>query len=85
MAYFDNTQSVAEGWSIFECSGSENGPFQLQRLDEAEVFPNDDDAWVFVIGKAREGSAYHIGALTYLREHNPLEIAAMTKANGELP
>lgn len=82
---FDNGQAYMEGWSIFECWGSDNGPFQLQRVDELEEFPSDDEAWTFVIGKAREGSAYHKGALDYLRAHNPMEIVAMTKAHGELP
>jgi hypothetical protein len=82
---FDETQALTEGWSIFECWGSDNGPFQLQRVDEDEVFTRDDEAWAFVVGKAREGSAYHKAALDFLRANNPIEIASMTKVHGELP
>jgi hypothetical protein len=82
---FDETQALTEGWSIFQCWGSENGPFQLQRVDEDEAFANDDDVWAFVIDKARAGSTYHKSALDYLRLYNPTEITWMTRAHGELP
>lgn len=82
---FDNVQAFREGWSIFECGGSDSGPFQLQRVDDLEVFPSDDEAWTYVINKAREGSAYHKGALDYLREHNPTEIASMARVHGWMP
>ena len=79
---FDNNQAEAEGWGIWECDGSESGPYQLQRIDspddrDAPSFGDDAAAWEFVKAKAAEGSAYHVAALDYLKQHNPLEYAAI--------
>ncbi|KUL94303.1 hypothetical protein DK26_14900 [Bosea sp. WAO] len=73
---FDNTQADAEGWGIYECDGSSNGPYQICRDDEAAVFASDDAAWRHVIDGATAGSAYHIRAMDYIREHNPAEWCA---------
>jgi hypothetical protein len=79
MREFDNTQAESEGWSIFVCFGSENGQFQIQRIDEMEVFSSDDEAWELVVSKARSGSEYHRSALQYLRESNPIEWDSIAK------
>ncbi|MFN3623980.1 MAG: hypothetical protein ACK4TP_07950 [Hyphomicrobium sp.] len=81
---FDNTQAFDEGWGIFDCDGSENGPWQIQRIDNPEdmeppppyaepVFLLDDHAWDFVRREAAKGSAYHKAALDFICEHNPQE------------
>jgi hypothetical protein len=80
---FDNSQAQQEGWGIFSCIGSDNGEFQLCRLDEEAIFPDDQKAWLFVISKAAEGSIYHRSALDYIREHNPIEWASFGKEHGE--
>lgn len=86
---FDNTQAHCEGWAIFDCDGSCNGRWQLCRLDDpaawpdgttqlrAPAFESDDDAWAFVGAKVRDGSAYHQGALDFLRQHNRAEYVAL--------
>lgn len=70
---FDNTQADTEGWAIFECSGSQNGTFQICKCDDQDTFEDDEKAWAHVVGKAREGSEYHRNALIYIRQHNPIE------------
>ena len=70
---FDNTQAMAEGWGISHCLGSKDGPWQLQKIDEQEVFEKDDEAWSFVLWKVAEGSEYHIAAIQFLQDHCPAE------------
>ncbi|MFG1270541.1 hypothetical protein V5F40_21565 [Xanthobacter sp. DSM 14520] len=74
---FDNTQAADEGWVICECFGSEDGPWQMQRLDER--FSTDGDAWLHVVQQAEEGSVYHSEALEFLRRNNPREHAAIRR------
>lgn len=65
-----------EGWGVFECVGSANGPWQIQRLDDASDVPGapqlDDDeaAWRRVL---QGGQPHHVAALAFLRAHNPIE------------
>ncbi len=73
MEFFDGMQAISEGWGIFECFGSENGDYQLQRIDEDEKFKDDRDAWLFVYNMAHKGSNYHIQALDYLSIVNETE------------
>lgn len=54
---FDNTQANREGWCLFNDG-------ELQRLDEAEVFPSDLAALAYVKGCADMGSHYHNEALS---------------------
>jgi hypothetical protein len=54
MVQFDNTQANSEGWGIFDCDGSSNGPWQLQKCDELGIFEFDSDAWLFVYNKAQK-------------------------------
>lgn len=70
---FDTGQAFAEGWSIFDCDGSANGRWQLQKVDESDEFDSDLAAWQHVVKQARSGSQYHINALDFLLKHNRLE------------
>jgi hypothetical protein len=81
---FDNRQAFSEGWGIFDCDGSENGPWQLQRLDEETPFPSDDEAWQYVVERAAASSPYHQCALAYLREHNRLEFYCIAKMHPDI-
>ncbi|TIW53840.1 MAG: hypothetical protein E5V54_24060 [Mesorhizobium sp.] len=81
------SDAQAEGWDIFEASGSisnENGDreFQLQALDDSDIFTGetrDIDAWRHVYTQAFAGSALHQHALNFLREHSPGEYEAIVK------
>lgn len=72
--------AAMEGWSLFECFGSENGDWQLQRLDDASDVPGgpqlagDDDAWRVVLQGTGD---HHAAALGFLMEHNPKEYEAL--------
>ncbi|WPE19908.1 hypothetical protein [Shinella zoogloeoides] len=79
MAEFYNGQAITEGWAIFECDGSENGPFQAMKDDDQDVFATDDEVFVHIVARAAEGSEYHLKALEFLRVHNPIEHAAITQ------
>ena len=75
---FDNEQAHAESWGIFDlCEVGRPDPYQLQRVDEDERFASDDHAWRYVAARAAEGSAYHRGALDFLRDNSPGEYAAV--------
>jgi hypothetical protein len=76
---WDNTVCADEGWCISDSDGSENGPWQLQRVDEMSAFTSDDAAWVFVFNMAKEGSALHQRALDFLKANNPKEFDAIHK------
>ncbi|TPL66588.1 hypothetical protein [Mesorhizobium sp. B2-4-1] len=75
----------AEGWDIFEASGSilnENGdhPFQLQACDESDAFTGDMrdmKAWNHVYTKAHAGSRLHQQALNFLKEQSEPEFEAI--------
>lgn len=81
---FDNREAAGEGWSIFDNGGGEAGPWTLSRIDTMDdpdlpdaLFDSDEAAWAFVRERADGGSAYHLGALRFLEEHNPIEYAAI--------
>ncbi|MEY9247612.1 hypothetical protein [Bradyrhizobium elkanii] len=70
---FDSNIAFDQGWGIFDCDGSENGPWQLQKLDESDRLRNDLEAWRLVVDYANAGSEYHKKALQFLADHNPIE------------
>lgn len=70
---FDNTQALDEGWGIFDCFGSDNGDWQIQKVDEWDAFASDDDVWRYVLQQASYGCAYYSAALDFIRVHSPVE------------
>lgn len=68
-APFDHAAAAREGWVVVDCGLSFEGArqAQLQRLDALSdgkpAFPEDRDAWVHVIARARAGSTLHRAAL----------------------
>lgn len=71
----DSAAAMAEGWDIFSCDDSAHGPYQLQKLDEGDQFPDDGDAWRHVVKLAASESPLHIRALAFLADKNPTELA----------
>lgn len=65
-----------EGWDIFDTSGSENGPWQIQHFDDASEVPGaaqldtDDDALRMVMNGT---SAHHEAARRFIQAHNEHE------------
>lgn len=73
-----NEAAEPEGWGVFDSCGSENGPWQIQRIDELEVFTEDNQAWMLVWERAVvHGSPIHQAALDFVRENNPPEYDAI--------
>lgn len=72
MPDFNNIRAMAEGWCVSECGAHEDGPWQLQKLDDTDVFEDDAEAWEHVRSLAPT-SPYHQSALDFLREHSPEE------------
>ena len=66
---FDYEGAHREGWTVSEAEPRKDGTpgVQLQRLDNPEggkvLFPDDRDAWRFVVTLARCGSTLHRQAL----------------------
>lgn len=85
----DSAAALREGWDLFECSGSDHGVVQLQRIDhpdEVEGAPNpypfadDEDVWRHVKVRAAAGSELHRKALDALRVRNPEELERIERA-----
>jgi hypothetical protein len=82
----DSLAANTEGWDLFDCDGSDNGPLQLCKIDEPELWAedrgvvisrtweDDTDAWVFV---ARNPSDLHGKALALVQRANPVEREAI--------
>lgn len=76
--------AIKEGWDIFECFGSANGDWQIQRLDtpeDAEEFVgevppkiSDREAWSKVMNGTDE---HHVTAREFIQTANPMEYEAM--------
>lgn len=72
--------AALEGWGIFECDGSENGPWQIQKFDASEDHPgspqlsNDDDAWRLVL---QGDLPHHAAAIEFMKAHNEAEHVAL--------
>ena len=71
----DSNRAIAQGWGVF--STGRNRPFELQRVDESEVFQSDQAAWDFVIAALGRGDHLALRAERFLREHSPNEHRAI--------
>lgn len=72
--YKNNPKNSKEGWDLFFSEGSDNGDYQIQRIDEMNIFENDIQAIKFVYKRALEGSKRHKKALAVVMFLNPQEI-----------
>jgi hypothetical protein len=74
-------KAVREGWDIWDSEGSDNGHWQVQRIDDPSAFVeatgfappklvSDDDAFRIV---ANSNQPHHIAAREFLKTHNPKE------------
>lgn len=82
----DSEAANAEGWDLFDCDGSDNGPLQLCKIDDPEMWredrkvvieqtwEEDNEAWVFVWTNP---SPLHTKALEIIKVENPQEFEAI--------
>jgi|688.fasta_scaffold53032_10 hypothetical protein len=47
--------------------------YELQKLDDVDIFPTDYYVWDYVVGKAMNGSSLHCAVLKFIQENNPKE------------
>ena len=77
MTNFNQEWALAEGWGVFEAGQREDGSerIEIQRLDDACVFNNDEKVWRHVVDRARQGSSLHRAALNLVdpRERRVIE------------
>jgi hypothetical protein len=80
--------AAREGWGLFKTSNSENGDWQVQRLDDAldasEAFgfavpqlDNDESAWALFRAAYERGESHAVKLYGFLREHSPAEFQFM--------
>lgn len=78
--------AVREGWTVFDCDGSENGRWQIQGFDTPEDWADrtgevppkisDRDAWMKVM---KGDGEHHIAAREFIKTANPQEYEAMVQ------
>lgn len=66
----DSEAAVAEGWDIYYCLGSLDGPWQVQKNDEEGRYRSDSDVWVMI---AQQEKPHHQKALEFLKVFNHAE------------
>ncbi|MGF6440433.1 hypothetical protein [Paraburkholderia youngii] len=86
-SYDHETLAAREGWQISECTGSDNGPWQVANFaspeDHRDAFGflppylDGDAAAMRVV--ANGTGEHHLAARAFLLAHNPLEHAAVMK------
>jgi hypothetical protein len=78
----DHATAKREGWDVFDGGPDPDGKpqRQLQRIDAPEdgtpPFPDDRDAWEYVVTRARAGSALHRAALAAVDDTERMLIEA---------
>lgn len=89
----DHTLAASrEGWGLFDSTGSANGDWQVQRLDDPEAeaagigfavpaLQSDEQAWRVVYEGAEQ---HHRAARAFLIAHNPKEWASIKKVGDAL-
>jgi hypothetical protein len=71
-------QAEKEGFTVAYRAGDDT--YELQRLDDAEVFQNDQEVWRYVLNRALEGSELHNAVLKFVELHNPEEYNNIIKS-----
>jgi len=90
----DSEAACSQGWDIFETDrdpesanqlvdGKPYGyrPFEIQRVDDLEIFTDDNAAHAFVRAEAQNGDPLALRALAFLQTYSPNEYAAVTATN----
>lgn len=76
-----------EGWDVFDREGSDNGRWQVCRLDDATAYKppgctqlmSDSEAWSLVM---HGGGEHHTVAREFIKHNNPAEWRTMCRATG---
>jgi len=68
-----NLIAESEGWGIFICEGSQDGDYQIQKIDDKNKFKSDMDAIRHILKLAFNGSTFHKQAIWKVINLNPKE------------
>lgn len=66
-----------EGWDIFETGGGSHPDFEIERVDDDELFADDTAAAAHVVTRAAAGSATHLRAVAFLAVVGPEDLQAI--------
>lgn len=62
----DDQVAEQEGWGFFGIRGKSRGYVEIQMIDDAELFEEDNDCWWFIADQAiNQQSAFHQRALQH--------------------
>jgi hypothetical protein len=64
-------QAEKEGFTV--AYRPDKDTWELQRLDEAQIFDSDQEAWRYVLNKALQGSELHNAVLNFVELTSPDE------------
>jgi hypothetical protein len=79
----NHVEAQNEGWDVFYTSiqDSVHNIYELQRVDEGEVFSSDDEAILFVVEEAiKDPRGNHSHALLFLAKHSPNEVDSVIRS-----
>lgn len=62
----------SEGWCL-SARTDDSPPYEIQKVDELEIFKSDDDAIEFVVLLAKMGKDHALSALAFIREKSEQE------------
>ena len=81
MTYADFQQMEKEGWNVFIVDGfSKTRPFQIQKVDEMNLFESDMEVWRFVVARAQnDPKSVYARALRYIKRLSPKEFEEIQK------
>ncbi len=71
-----------QGWCLSEVSCEGGCPWQIQKLDEVEVFQTDEEAWDFVAANYAYGCTTAAVSIEFLKEVNLCEYKLFSKTTG---
>ena len=71
LSNFEDQKAATEGQDLFDADGE----IQLQRVDEASIFKNDDEAHAFIRKAVSDNSELHVKVKDILQAHSPEEYA----------
>jgi hypothetical protein len=64
--------AVAEGWTVFECDGSQYGRWQVQRDDETDAIESAEHAWKMIL---EQDTPLHRATIDLILQINPGEFS----------
>lgn len=76
-----NTEAFNEGWGVFKNTpDATHNIYELQKLDELEIFNSDDEAIKYVVNKAiGNPKSIHSAAILFISRNSPNEMDSIIR------